>query len=1801
MMLFNSAVFAVTPDLNAMQPGEWGEAESTKMSAFDPCPMRNCDYSGSDGQAHVMGAWNGGAYDTKRDRLIVWGGGHRNYGGNEIYTFDIGTMSWARITEPTVVIPDLDYADAPCTATILVRCNFSGIYHDGRPTSRHTANALTYAANVDQFFSMALGSGFGGVGSQGFNVDSFNFVTGAWKTDWQKSPGNTYGANGTNAVYHPGTGKIWYHASMNSPLAMFDPATGVWTPYADYYVHEMGAALLDHKRNRFVILGGSTGGVRQLLAWNLGNVVELNSSSFDPKITSKGVAGGIALETAVGVGFIYDPVGDRYIAWNGGTTVYALDPVTWIWSVLPIYSPSGKTPVTPTAANQYGTYGRMAYIPSKQAFVVVNQTTENVFFFKLTNGSVPPTPTPTPTPVPTSTPTPTPTPVPTPTPSPTPTPIPAPTVSLSATPSTVASGSTTLLSWSSTNASSCTPPAGGLWSGAKGTNGTETTVALTATSIFTLSCTGSGGTTSATATVTVTSTGGGGGGGLTAITTVKLTNTSGSPQTGVQSTFGHYFRAGDVPNGYTVVAKDSSGADVALQVNKKATHPADKSLRHAILTANLKTKLLDRLSSETLTLYAQLDGTAATPISLSSLYSTSFDAQVSLKVYDFKPVSAITSSGTKATATINNHGWSTGQSVTIQYADQPEYNGTYTLTVVDANTVSYTMASVPASAATGPVVARYGSGVIYTASALNLLKNTTPTTWLSGPEASEWIVGGPVKTAAGVAHPHLTAYFHVRAYAGSPITRVRVDAVVENNWTFVAGATSFLYTPTVTVGSTTVYDNAGASLMQYHHTRWHQVGWWGSNPTTVAIPNTRYLRDSKGVPNYASLTPQESVLSSYTQNIVPMGHADMRTYWTDGGYGRQLGLMPEWYASFIMSGDLRPYNGVLANDSAGGSYSYHYRDENTGFPTSIDTYPNMSEQDTSSLVMGTGGNPLAHDTAHEPLVGYLSYLLTGDYYYLEELQFLANWGMIYNNATYRQFAKSVLTGENRGQAWGIRTIAAAAAITPDDSLVLKSYFTTKLNNNIDDRATKWSLLPTNTLGAIQDSGYPNRTDYYSPWQNDFFVVTFNWLVELGFNSSNAISMRNWLDLWPTGRMGQGNNGFCAYNATQYNFDQGIVILPHPSTAYRSFLQLYQAQYPVDSALPCPTSGLMQSSSYPTSAEGYYSNMQPGLAMAVDAGVATMATWNKFVSMGTPDYSASPVWGIVPRPAVASSAPSVTLSASPSTVTSGGSTTLTWSSMNATACSATWTTSTSTSGSQLISNLATTATYSMTCTGSGGPTPQSVTVLVIPKVTLTATATSVAYKGSSTLNWTSAGATSCTASGAWTGPQSTTASASKLLSSLTSIGASTYTLTCSNASGSSAPQSVVITVAAPVVPTATLTADAGSIPYNGTTILRWNSTNATACTAGGSWSTVSGLSGSQTVGPLTSTKIYTLYCTGDGGNSPTVQVTVAVAAAPPTDPTVTISAAPSSVVSGGNTIISWSSSNATSCTATGSWSGVKGTSGNETRTGLTGTSSTFSISCSNAVGASSGVQSTTVNVLPAPLPLANISATPTSVSYNGSTTLSWSSTYATKCVASDGWSGDQSISGTLLIANLKATTTYSIICSGPGGSSIKQQTSVAVAAPGVPKVTLSASTDTSTSGLTPTPGVKSITVTSGDLVLLSWSAENVDTCTASSTGDKFDNWKGALDITGSQKVGPFSTSTDLHLVCTGPAGSTDSQTVAVKLTDAGTGGSGAGSGTNDTKKVGGGAIDPYLVSGLLLMLWAGARARRMRAIRYRSRG
>ena len=91
----------------------WYEIPDTKLRPLDPgmgsavnpnYPDKTTWYGTAGRFEGIFDAWNSGAYDTKRDKLYIWGGGHGDYFGNEIYALDLNNLSISRLTDPVLPI-----------------------------------------------------------------------------------------------------------------------------------------------------------------------------------------------------------------------------------------------------------------------------------------------------------------------------------------------------------------------------------------------------------------------------------------------------------------------------------------------------------------------------------------------------------------------------------------------------------------------------------------------------------------------------------------------------------------------------------------------------------------------------------------------------------------------------------------------------------------------------------------------------------------------------------------------------------------------------------------------------------------------------------------------------------------------------------------------------------------------------------------------------------------------------------------------------------------------------------------------------------------------------------------------------------------------------------------------------------------------------------------------------------------------------------------------------------------------------------------------------------------------------------------------------------------------------------------------------------------------------------------------------------------------------------------------------------------------------------------------------------------
>ena len=661
------------------------------------------------------------------------------------------------------------------------------------------------------------------------------------------------------------------------------------------------------------------------------------------------------------------------------------------------------------------------------------------------------------------------------------------------------------------------------------------------------------------------------------ITNVRLENGAAAAQTNVPFTFGQVFAAGNLAKGTALIGRFDNGESLPLQVDAKAFHP-DGSVRHAVISgvvpsiAASQTRKMDLVTGG--------NASTATGVTTAALLNSGFNASVS--------------------ATL--------------------------------------------------------AGVRYSASADELIKAGKTSDWLAGASVNEWLVSAPLKTAAGVQHPHLTARFAVRWYDGAK--KARVDVTVENNWAYETAPSNFTYDAEILVGGKSVY--AKPALTHLHHARWRKVFWQGAtNPEAVTVKHdTAYLIASGAVANYdQTLTIKESSLAALKNGWTadksePMKVGSANGYMPSTGGRSDIGLLPAWSVMYLLTMDKRAKEVTLGNGDLGGTWSMHYRDKLTDRPISIVDFPYMTIQgrpgDTQNPVTKkresfpacatTNGctSPFTHDMSHQPSLAYLPYMVTGDYYYLEELQFWAMYNVLAPNPNYREQAKGILqSNQVRGQAWGLRSLVDAAYITPDADK-LKSHFTSFVSNNLAWYNKTYSdNAQANQLGVLLNGAFAYQSGTgVAPWQDDFFTSVIGHATELGF--TDAKRLLNWKAKYSLQRMTDG--GLCWIDAAMYSMkikDSGS------SAIYSTMKQVAVAnQSEALRALTCASVEMAkllklktgEMTGYSSSAIGYPSNMQPALAYSVSvSGTQGQKAWNTFITRGgQPDYTGAPQFAVVPR-------------------------------------------------------------------------------------------------------------------------------------------------------------------------------------------------------------------------------------------------------------------------------------------------------------------------------------------------------------------------------------------------------------------------------------------------------------------------------------------------------------------------------------------------------------------------------------------
>jgi hypothetical protein len=507
------------------------------------------------------------------------------------------------------------------------------------------------------------------------------------------------------------------------------------------------------------------------------------------------------------------------------------------------------------------------------------------------------------------------------------------------------------------------------------------------------------------------------------------------------------------------------------------------------------------------------------------------------------------------------------------------------------------------------------------------------------------------RSAVG-ADANLNVWFHVRLWAGG---RVWVRAIVENGYLGQSPGTKS-YTATVNIGGTAVV-NAQA-LSHYEFTRWTAEGWIGGNPAVTPSHNVAYLISTKLVPNYWKRSPPDSTLNGLTQTYAPMQLSPLPSTTASGGFSPHIGLLPNWDALYVTTGDARAYRASMAAASAFNTYGHARRSSATNRPALLDSFPTTTYAGGGGTEeVSTGGG--LWDVSHAPNCGYLAYLVSGDYFHHETHNFSAQSFYFCTNSNRGSGVNRVIRSiQTRGVGWGFNIIGTLCGIAPTedvaaDDLAVVTQLRSWMSSNATWFADRIDLAGQNQLGTVYQfsTGAWGGDGSIGPWMTDFWVAA-NGLIsdcEPVADQTNLVKLRNWMYRWIVGRLGPtGSANYHFASAAAYGLiidptATGTDFGPDPIDFYDSWGDVWTASNGSPNA---ETTNTLQggSGSTPSAAvTGYWGNLMPAIAYAFDHGATGASeSWSRLIgadnwstvenSVGPSGqtFNNTPIWGIVRR-------------------------------------------------------------------------------------------------------------------------------------------------------------------------------------------------------------------------------------------------------------------------------------------------------------------------------------------------------------------------------------------------------------------------------------------------------------------------------------------------------------------------------------------------------------------------------------------
>ncbi len=344
-----------------MSADSWISLPGTAFGTF--CKVHQVSaLEGNGGCAMAINAWSGGVFDEHRRKMLVIGGGHMDYWGNEVSGFDLASASWSLVKPAS----SLGGASAP-----------SEPMPDGNPVSRHTYDGLAFMRHLSQVFMFG-----GATAPNGYSVNStwwFDPAKGVWRAKGN-APRSGAGHYYMASAYDPVTRKVYVRDE--TAFLTYDPDADRWSGsivnfgnppyYPRMQTHHYRRGVILPAQRLFLAAGGT---LKSPVAPDV-FVYDLDGQR-DATGTYR-MSGDTSVISVAGLGLDVDTRSGALVAWAGGAPAI-MDPATWHWR----RGSSRGAPVQPVGN---GTFGRFRYIPYLNVFILVNRPEEDVHFYKLTAG-----------------------------------------------------------------------------------------------------------------------------------------------------------------------------------------------------------------------------------------------------------------------------------------------------------------------------------------------------------------------------------------------------------------------------------------------------------------------------------------------------------------------------------------------------------------------------------------------------------------------------------------------------------------------------------------------------------------------------------------------------------------------------------------------------------------------------------------------------------------------------------------------------------------------------------------------------------------------------------------------------------------------------------------------------------------------------------------------------------------------------------------------------------------------------------------------------------------------------------------------------------------------------------------------------------------------------------------------------------------------------------------------------------------------------------------------------------------------